>query len=185
MTGRDDHRSVRASLAPAHAGLDLPPLVVDGTHSAVLVRLDPVRAILTGPDDGGWREPVLLFPPPPGSLVARDARATQRWEVVVDGWRVEVDVESERQAALRERARRGTGDPAGLGPTEVRAIIPGVVLSVLVAAGDAVTAGQHLLVIEAMKMENELRAPRDGTIERVAVGAGQTIDVGELLVVIG
>jgi len=47
-----------------------------------------------------------------------------------------------------------------------------------------VTAGQQLLVVEAMKMQNELRAPRDGTIERVAVGAGATIEVGDLLLVI-
>jgi glutaconyl-CoA decarboxylase len=53
-----------------------------------------------------------------------------------------------------------------------------------VVAGDAVTAGQQLLVVEAMKMQNELRAPRDGTVERVAVGAGRTIEVGDLLLVI-
>ena len=46
------------------------------------------------------------------------------------------------------------------------------------------TAGQQLLVVEAMKMQNELRAPRDGTIEQVAVGAGATIEVGDLLLVI-
>ena len=46
------------------------------------------------------------------------------------------------------------------------------------------TAGQQLLVVEAMKMQNELRAPRAGTIEKIAVGPGQTIEVGDLLVVI-
>jgi len=53
-----------------------------------------------------------------------------------------------------------------------------------VAVGDVVEAGQKLLVIEAMKMQNELRAPRAGTIERVVVGAGQTVDLGAVLVVI-
>ena len=57
-------------------------------------------------------------------------------------------------------------------------------VSVSVAPGDAVTAGPQLLVVEAMKMQNELRAPRAGTVERVAVGAGSTIDVGDVLVVI-
>ena len=61
---------------------------------------------------------------------------------------------------------------------------PGVVVSVSVVPGDAVVAGQQLLVVEAMKMQNELRAPRDGTITRVGVGAGQTIEVGDLLLVI-
>ena len=45
-------------------------------------------------------------------------------------------------------------------------------------------AGQQLLVVEAMKMQNELRAPRDGTIDRVGVSVGVTIEIGDLLVVI-
>ena len=62
--------------------------------------------------------------------------------------------------------------------------MPGVVVSVSVAPGDQVVAGQQLLAVEAMKMQNELRAPRDGTIERVAVAPGRTIEVGDLLLVI-
>jgi biotin carboxyl carrier protein len=108
----------------------------------------------------------------------------ERREVVVDGWRIEVLLEPEARAALRERARRGRSEAGSSGPTKVHAIIPGVVVSVSVAPGDAVTAGQQLLVVEAMKMQNELRAPRDGTIEQVAVGAGSTIEVGDLLLVL-
>jgi biotin carboxyl carrier protein len=70
------------------------------------------------------------------------------------------------------------------GPFEVRAIIPGRVAAVSVAAGDRVVAGQTLLLIEAMKMQNELRAPRDGVVDRLAVGMGETIDLGQLLVVL-
>jgi biotin carboxyl carrier protein len=55
---------------------------------------------------------------------------------------------------------------------------------VAVIAGDVVEAGQTLLVVEAMKMQNELRAPRDGVVERVAIGVGETIDLGDLLVVL-
>ncbi|MBI3745900.1 MAG: acetyl-CoA carboxylase biotin carboxyl carrier protein subunit, partial [Chloroflexi bacterium] len=88
------------------------------------------------------------------------------------------------RAALRERARRGREEIEHSGPSEVHAIIPGVVVSVSIVAGDAVSAGQQLLVVEAMKMQNELRAPRDGTVERVAVAAGQTIEVGDLLLVL-
>jgi len=58
------------------------------------------------------------------------------------------------------------------------------VAAVRVVAGDRVEAGQSLLVVEAMKMQNELRAPRAGTVERVAVEEGQTIDNGDLLVVL-
>ena len=71
------------------------------------------------------------------------------------------------RADLRDRATAAGRRPARHGPTEVRAIIPGRVVSVAVTAGDAVTAGQPLLAVEAMKMQNELRAPRDGTVERV------------------
>jgi biotin carboxyl carrier protein len=95
-----------------------------------------------------------------------------------------VEVEPERIAALRERAAQGRAGGAHHGPLEIRAIIPGKVAAVSVAPGDAVTAGQQLLVVEAMKMQNELRAPRDGTIERVGVGTGVNIEVGDLLVVI-
>jgi len=108
----------------------------------------------------------------------------ERIEVVIDGWRFEVDLEPESRARLRERATSARGDTARGGPLEVRAIIPGRVVSVDVASGDAIDAGGRLLVVEAMKMQNELRSPRAGTISRVAVGAGQTVDRGDLLVVV-
>jgi biotin carboxyl carrier protein len=117
----------------------------------------------------------------PSTVVAGGIR---RREVLVDGFRFTVDAESERIAALRERASQGRATSAHAGPLQVKAIIPGKVVSVSVEAGDAVTAGQQLLVVEAMKMQNELRAPRDGTIERVGVAVGVKIEIGDLLVVI-
>jgi biotin carboxyl carrier protein len=105
-------------------------------------------------------------------------------EVVVGGWRFELAVEDARRAALRERATRARVHGSGSGPFEVRAMIPGRVAAVAVTAGDAVTAGQTLLVVEAMKMQNELRAPRDGVVKRVGVGEGATIDLGDLLIVL-
>jgi biotin carboxyl carrier protein len=105
-------------------------------------------------------------------------------EVLVAGFRFEVAVEPERIAALRERAARGRAASAHGGPLDVLAIIPGKVVSISVEPGDAVTAGQQLLVVEAMKMQNELRAPRDGTIHRIGVEPGARIEVGDLLVVI-
>ena len=104
--------------------------------------------------------------------------------MVVEGWRVEVEVECERRAVLRERARRGAGAASKGGPVEVRAIIPGRIVAVSVGPGDDVEAGQQILVVEAMKMQNELRAPREGSVERVGVAVGDTIEVGDLLVVI-
>ena len=115
---------------------------------------------------------------------SRAGGGASRREVLVDGFRFEVETESERIAALRERASRGRAANARSGPLEVRAIIPGKVVAVSVSPGDAVTAGQQMLVVEAMKMQNELRAPRDGTISRVGVAPGVNIEVGDLLVVI-
>ena len=105
-------------------------------------------------------------------------------EVVVAGWQFELEVEDADLADLRDRATKDRGAVIHDGPTEVRAIIPGRVISVDVTVGDVVTAGQRLLAVEAMKMENELRAPREGTIERVATAIGQTVEPGAILVVI-
>ena len=115
---------------------------------------------------------------------SRAATGIERVEVVIDGWRFEVDVELEARARLRERATSARGAAKGAGPLELRAIIPGRVVSVDVAIGDAVDLGGRLLVIEAMKMQNELRSPRSGTVGRLAVGAGQTVERGDLLLVL-
>ncbi len=116
--------------------------------------------------------------------VTAGAGASRTREVLVDGFRFLVEAEDERLAELRERASKGRASGGQAGPLQVKAIIPGKVVAVSVAAGDAVTAGQQLLVVEAMKMQNELRAPRDGTIERVGVAVGVNIEIGDLLVVI-
>ena len=149
---------------------------VDGAPRDVeLTRLPGGRAILRL---GGERIPVVIGPSRPGR------ERTQAREVLVDGFRFEVEVQPERLAALRERATRAGAAGGRSGPLEIRAIIPGRVVSVAVAPGDAVVAGGPLLVVEAMKMQNELRAPRDGTIDRVGIAPGVNIEVGDLLVVI-
>ena len=152
------------------------------------VRLAPASA---HPGD----EPVTVQPgsttgPGPsvivGALGAADREGRQEVEVVVDGWRFELLVEDEARAALRERASRDpTAGGAAGGPLEIRAIIPGRIASVAVAPGDTVEAGQTLLAVEAMKMQNELRAPRAGTVTRVPLGAGSTVELGDVLVVLG
>lgn len=70
------------------------------------------------------------------------------------------------------------------GRQQVAAPMPGKVVRVLVAAGDAVEAGQGLIVVEAMKMQNEIRAPKGGKIERVFVREGQAVSAGEPLLVV-
>jgi biotin carboxyl carrier protein len=157
------------------------PLVDGVPEDASLELLGWGRATLRQGAPGSRHQVVL---PTRESGTAGRRPGVDRREVIVDGWRIEVEVESATRAELRERASRGREQAGRSGPSEVHAIIPGVVVSVSVAPGDTVTAGQQLLVVEAMKMQNELRSPRDGTIERVAVGAGATIDVGDLLLVL-
>jgi biotin carboxyl carrier protein len=67
----------------------------------------------------------------------------------------------------------------------VKASMPGRIVKVLVAVGDRVSARQGVVVIEAMKMENELWTPRDGVVTEIAVVAGSTVDTGAVLVVVG
>ena len=144
------------------------------------VRVEPTgegRAVIHG-DDRRDRRALI------GADQAASAAGPRRLEIVVDGWRFELEVEDTRRAELRERATRRPADARVDGPLEIRAIIPGRIAAVSVAPGDDIVAGQTLLVIEAMKMQNELRAPRDGRVESVAVGAGETIDLGQLLAVL-
>ena len=74
---------------------------------------------------------------------------------------------------------------AGTGPTTLRAPIPGKVVKVLVKAGDRVRTGQALLVLEAMKMENELRAPRDGVVAMLHAAEGTAVETGQDLISLG
>jgi 3-methylcrotonyl-CoA carboxylase alpha subunit len=165
------------------AGPGLP--LVDGAPANVrLEQFGEVRARLVETAGDGSTGPTARTDLLLGPVRIDRAHGTRVREVVVDGWRIEVEVELERRAILRERARRGAGAVVLGGPVEVRAIIPGRVVAISVAAGDAVEAGQQILVVEAMKMQNELRWPREGSVERIGVAVGDTIEVGDLLVVI-
>jgi biotin carboxyl carrier protein len=83
-------------------------------------------------------------------------------------------------------AARGTAAPrrAAGGPARVQAPMPGKIVRVLIGAGDEVTAGQGLVVMEAMKMENEIRAPRAGRVKETPVREGQAVETGALLVLL-
>jgi biotin carboxyl carrier protein len=86
--------------------------------------------------------------------------------------------------ANRRRRRREERDHRGSEPQRIVAPMPGKIARVLVAVGEAVRARQTVVVIEAMKMENELRATRDGTIGELNAREGAPVEAGELLAVI-
>lgn len=98
--------------------------------------------------------------------------------VVTRGMRFYAKVESDRMRAASE----ALGSRAGAGEGLVTSPMPGRVLKVLVAEGDAIKAGMPLVVVEAMKMENELAASRDGTVAKVYVTPGATVESGAKLV---
>ena len=80
--------------------------------------------------------------------------------------------------------RRHTGAEAE-GCQQVVAPMPGKIIRILAAVGEKVEAGQGLLVVEAMKMQNEIRSPKNGTVERVLAAEGQAVNAGDVLCVVG
>jgi acetyl/propionyl-CoA carboxylase alpha subunit len=88
-----------------------------------------------------------------------------------------------RDPLHRAAEKAAAARPAG--PAEVKSPMPGKVVRALVAVGDAVVTGQALIVVEAMKMENELKSPRDGTVRELRASDGQAIEAGQTLLVLG
>jgi biotin carboxyl carrier protein len=103
------------------------------------------------------------------------------FDVHLDGHTVAVEI---RPAGSFGRQKKDGPGAQGSGPQRVIAPMPGKVVRILVKPGDEVKARQGLVVVEAMKMENELRAARDGRVRDVAVREGQSVDAGAVLVVV-
>ena len=97
--------------------------------------------------------------------------------VTVAGHLYDVAIEDERERAAHQ-AERGRGRRGG----EVTSIMPGVVIKVLVAEGETIVAGQALLILEAMKMQNEIAAPAAGKVVRIHVAEGEAVASGATLV---
>jgi len=112
------------------------------------------------------------------SLAAQ--RTAGDFDVHVAGRTIPVQV---RQAGGFGRQKKA-GAATGAGPQRIVAPMPGKIVRVLVAAGDEVKARQGLVVVEAMKMENELRAARAGRVREVSVAEGQSVDAGAILLVV-
>jgi len=141
-------------------------VAVDGTEQAVdAVRVDAHTWSLLL--DGRSVEATIASSGPAGSFA-----------VDVDATTVSASLNGRRRWGRREDGASRSG------PQRVVAPMPGKVLRVLAKPGDRVTARQPLVVIEAMKMENELRAPADGRVVEVHAVEGQSVDAGALLVVL-
>ncbi|HEY4384872.1 MAG TPA: biotin/lipoyl-containing protein [Ktedonobacteraceae bacterium] len=107
-------------------------------------------------------------------------KASQTYEIFVNGQRFEVKVEDERTRLLSHL----TASENSASTAQIEAPMPGLVIGLPCEVGTQVQEGQTVVVLEAMKMENDLMAPIAGTIKELRVSKGQSVDQGELLVVI-
>ncbi len=104
-----------------------------------------------------------------------------QWQVLMGGTLYEARVEDEQ---LRRLRLAGGGGGKDSGPFLLKAPMPGLVVSVPVTEGQEVKKGDVLVVLESMKMQNELKSPKAGKVEKVRVTAGQTVDQGEVMVTV-
>ena len=112
-------------------------------------------------------------------VVVRRGDARGRYILSIDGHRYDVEALDERTHAIRELSGASA---APTGPAPLKAPMPGLVVRVSVAVGDTVAAGQGLVAIEAMKMENELRAQAAGKVKSILVTPGTAVEKGTLLI---
>ena len=105
------------------------------------------------------------------------------FNITVNGVAYNVTVEESAAGAAPVAAPVAAPAPAAAaGAVQVNSPMPGNILDVKVSAGQAVQAGDVLVILEAMKMENEIVAPQDGTVASVSVKKGDTVNSGDLLV---
>ncbi|MHB8777955.1 MAG: acyl-CoA carboxylase biotin carboxyl carrier protein subunit [Anaerolineales bacterium] len=100
------------------------------------------------------------------------------WEVLIRGRQYQVKIEDEREKRLKAAA--GGGVVEG-GEFHLKAPMPGLVVSILIEEGQEVKKGQVMLILESMKMQNELKATRDGVMGRVRVKAGESVEQRQTL----
>ncbi len=140
------------------------------------IRLDgleiPVRCI---PLNGGALSLIVNGE----SFAVRCQRTAEALQVALRGATYECTVSDPR--SLRARKKLGVADS---GEQKLTASMPGKVVRIVAAVGDQIKAGQGILVLEAMKMQNEVRSPRDGQLKKLLVAQGANVGAGEVLAII-
>lgn len=182
-----DEREISVAIEEPQGGA-LPQADVDGVKSPVDWRVvtAAARALAGGADTAGHYS--LLLGDASYDIYARPIATTddstedaQAYEVTVGARTFTVTLRDERTQALGRLA----GGARHSGDATIRAPMPGLVSNVLAQEGQEVTRGQAIVVLEAMKMENDLTTPRAGIVKRVNVTKGQTVNQGETLAIIG
>lgn len=147
--------------------LDEGPIAVKVDGHVHTVFDAPDSMMLVRSDDGIRQRTVRLEPGPKPSAAA------------IDGEAFALEVRTAQEAALEEALRLSGG--AGASGASITAPMPGRVVRVLVSEGDEVELDQPLVIVEAMKMENEVRATSAGTVSTIAVEAGATVEAGQVM----
>ena len=150
-------------------------VVLDGDD----VRIDGTSTLARLADVEGTPVRMLTVGDEVHRIVVRPAGGRGRYTIWVDGFRHDVEALDERMRAIRELAGASAGPT---GPAPLVAPMPGMIVRVNVAAGDRVVAGQGLVVMEAMKMENELRAASAALVKAVHAQPGSAVEKGALLI---
>ncbi len=113
---------------------------------------------------------------------AVEEREGNNWEVLIQGELYDVQVQDERSYQLAQARGGGT---AVAGEANIKAPMPGLIIAVPVSPGQTVHKGDKVVILESMKMENELRSPRDGLVLRVNAQPGDSVEKDAVLMVIG
>ena len=148
---------------------------VDGTH----LRVDGADLSATLSELSGTPVVLLALGDAVHRLVVTRGSDRGRYTISVNGRRYEVEALDERARAIRQLSS-AVGVPSG--PAPLVAPMPGLIVRVNVAVGAAVQPGQGLVVMEAMKMENELRASAAGVVKAIRVTPGTAVERGAVLV---
>ena len=106
------------------------------------------------------------------------AQVDDIWQVLLRGRLYPVSVEDEREKRLRAAAGSGIAET---GEFHLKAPMPGLVVTIPVTEGQEVKKGQVLLILESMKMQNELKSPRDGKVHRIKVKTGESVEQRQTL----
>ncbi|HUM15542.1 MAG TPA: biotin/lipoyl-containing protein [Candidatus Nitrosotalea sp.] len=157
-------------------GGEIAPIEVTGEAGRYMITLDGVALTVDARQTGEGIWSILLGG---ASHVVDVTEQDGAYAVDVGGERYAIRVEEESRYIIRTRGAKG-----GERGQVLKAPMPGKVTLIAVAVGQSVAAGQGLIVLQAMKMENEFKAQVAGTVKEIRVTAGQAVNPGDILVVI-
>lgn len=160
------------------ASVDGRDFVIDLDHPGEITVDGEREEVNLRPIDGGLYSLLLGT----GSFEVYVERREGTYYIIIEGDRYAVEVDDARIKQLRAMSRQ---EHEVHGTLSVLAPMPGLVVRVLVAAGEEVLEGQGVAILEAMKMENEIRSPRTGIVQTVLVHPGKTVNQGDALLVVG